>query len=223
VDVGGVTLSLRVWPAAEERLVPALLLPGTGATAEDWDQVATELSRSRTVYAVDLRGHGESDWPGEYSLALLASDVVALLDRLSHPVVDILGHSLGGLVACKAVAERPERVRRLVLEDVPVPHPRSPSMPPRPDGPLAFDWKVVEQVRPEIDDPDLGWVDIMRAIPVPTLVIGGGDASPVPQADVRELVDTLPDGRLQTIEAGHLVHATELAQFLLHVTEFLDG
>jgi pimeloyl-ACP methyl ester carboxylesterase len=96
-------------------------------------------------------------------------------------------------------------------------------MPTKPDGPLDFDWKVVEQVRPEIDDPDPGWVDTMRAIPVPTLVIGGGDTSPVPQADVRELVATLPDGHLRTIEAGHLVHTTALAEFLVHVTEFLDA
>ncbi|MDX6310057.1 MAG: hypothetical protein QOI06_3103 [Nocardioidaceae bacterium] len=223
VDVGGVTLSMKVWPAEEERLVPVLLLPGTGATAQDWDEVATELSRSRTVYAVDLRGHGASDWPGEYSVALLATDVVALLDRLTEPVVDIVGHSLGGLVACKAVAERPWRVRRLVLEDVPMPHPRLASMPARPDGPLDFDWKLVERIRPEIDNPNPGWVDVMRAIPVPTFVIGGGDASAVPQDDVRELVATLPAGRLETIEAGHLVHATELAQFLVRVTAFLDA
>ncbi len=221
--MGGVTLSVKVWPAAVERTAPALLLPATGATAEDWDEVASELARSRTVYAVDLRGHGDSDWPGEYSLALLASDVVGLLNRLSEPMVDIVGHSLGGLVACLAVAERPQRVRRLVLEDVCMPHPRSASMPTRPDGRLDFDWNVVEQVRPEVDDPDPGWAHVIRAIAVPTLVIAGGETSPVPQNDVRELVDALQAGHLQVVEAGHLVHTTEPAQFLLYLTAFLDA
>lgn len=221
VDVGGVTLSMKVWPAAEEGAVPVLLLPGTGATAHDWDHVATELSRSRKVYAVDLRGHGDSDWPGEYSVALLASDLVGLLDHLPDPVLDVVGHSLGGLVACRAVSVRPQRVRRLVLEDVPMPHPRPASMPTRPEGRLEFDWKVVEQVRPEIDDPDPAWADVMRTIRVPTLVIAGGAASPVPQDDVRELVATLPDGHLETVEAGHLVHATEPAQFLRHLKVFI--
>ncbi len=221
--MGAATLSIKVWPAPEERFVPSLLLPGTGATAEDWNDVAAELSRSRTVYAVELRGHGESDWPGEYSIALLATDVVALLDRLTEPLVDLIGHSPGGLVACKAAAERPRRVRRLVLEEVPLPHPRVPSMPDRPEGLLDFDWRVVERIRPEIDNPDPGWADIMRAIPAPTLIIGGGDASPVPHADLRELAAILPDGRVETVEAGHLVHATEPAQFLAHVSAFLDN
>lgn len=81
--------------------------------------MATELSRSRTVYAADLRGHGDSDWPGEYSVALLASDLVGLLDHLPDPVLDIVGHSLGGLVACRAVTVRPQRVRRLVVLGLP--------------------------------------------------------------------------------------------------------
>lgn len=217
------TLSMKVWPAAVERTAAALLLPAMGETAQDWDEVASELAGCRTVYAVDLRGHGDSDWPGEYSLALLASDVVGLLNRLSEPTVDIVAHSLGGLVACLTAAERPQRVRRLVLEDVCMPHPRVASMPTRPDGRLDFDWKVVEQVRPEIDDPDPGWAHVIRAIPMPTLVIAGGDTSPVPQNDVRELVDALQAGHLQTVEAGHLVHATEPAQFLLHLTAFLDA
>jgi pimeloyl-ACP methyl ester carboxylesterase len=156
-------------------------------------------------------------------VALLASDLVGLLDQLAAPVLDVVGHSLGGLVACRAVSVRPQRVRRLVLEDVPMPHPRPASMPTRPEGRLEFDWKVVEQVRPEIDDPDPAWADVMRTIRVPTLVIAGGAASPVPQDGVRELVATLPNGHMETVEAGHLVHATEPAQFLRHLTVFLNA
>jgi hypothetical protein len=51
-------------------------------------------------------------------------------------------------------AERPGLVRRLVLEDVGILQPRPAAMPPRPEGTLPLDWRVVEQVRPEIDDPD---------------------------------------------------------------------
>lgn len=223
VDVDGVRLAVRVWPAEVEGAVPVVLLPATGETAHDWDVVAAELSHDRTVYAVDLRGHGESDWPGEYSIELMAHDVAGLLDRLPVTRVDLVGHSLGGLAACLAVVRRPSLVRRLVLEDVPLPRPRTPSPPERPGGELAFDWAVVEQVRPQVDDPHPGWPEVMAAIRVPTLVVGGGDTSPVPQAHVRDLVDVLPDGELRSIDAGHLVHATRPEQFLAAVTAFLDA
>jgi esterase len=205
------------------RSPPVVLLPGTGLTAGDWDLVAHDLAADRTVHAVDLRGHGDSDRPGRYSIALMAADVTALLDALDEPAVDLVGHSLGGLVALRVAAARPGRVRRLVLEDVGLLQPRRAAPPDRPAGELAFDGAVVEQVRPEIDDPDPGWRALARTVTTPTLVIGGGAASHVAQTQVRELARTLTDGRLVVIEAGHLVHATEPQRFLTAVRTFLDG
>ncbi|MGG5259104.1 alpha/beta fold hydrolase [Phycicoccus avicenniae] len=224
VDVGGgVHLSHVVRrPATASGARPVVLLPGTGMTARDWDVVTADLSSDRTTHAVDLRGHGGSDRPGTYSIALMAADVVGLLDALGEPAVDLVGHSLGGLVACRLAAERPALVRRLVLEDVGVPHRRTPAPPARPEGGLPFDWAVVEQVRPEIDDPDPGWGEVLRRVAAPTLVIGGGETSHVPQEHVRELVRVLPVGRLTVIDAGHLVHATEPEQFIRAVRTFLD-
>lgn len=223
VAVDGVTLALRVWPAAEPSRSPAVLLHATGETAEDWDVVAEALHPSRTVSAVNLRGHGPSDWPGSYSVRSMADDVTGLLRQLDEGPVDLVGHSLGGLVACAVASEHPELVRRLVLEDVGVPHPRPAAPPSRPDGDLPFDWKVVEQVRPEIDDPDPRWRDVIARIPVPTLVIAGGANSPVPQDSIADLVGALPDGRMVTVDAGHRVHATGPDEFIQHLLAFLDG
>ncbi|WP_433825993.1 alpha/beta fold hydrolase [Actinoplanes sp. CA-015351] len=216
-------LALRVWQAAESGHPPAVLLPATGKTSSDWDQVAAGLAAGRAVIAVDLRGHGASSWPGEYALDLLASDIVSVLDHLALGPVDLIGHSLGGLVACIVASSRPDLIRRLVLEDIGVPHPRTPGLPARPDGELPFDWRMVEQVRPQIDEPDPAWPAIFDAITAPTLVLAGGASSPVPQQHVAELAARLADARLVTIEAGHLVHETEPAAFLATVTEFLDG
>jgi pimeloyl-ACP methyl ester carboxylesterase len=223
VAVAGVTLAVRVWPAAGPSRPPVVLLPATGATAEDWDVVAAALSGSRTVYAVDLRGHGSSDWPGAYSIRSMADDVTGLLPRLADGPVDLVGHSLGGLVACLVAAGRPELVRRLVLEDVGVPHARPAAPPSRPEGELAFDWQVVEQVRPEIDDPDPRWRDVVAGIPAPTLVIAGGPSSPVPQEHVADLVRALPDAAMVTVDAGHLVHERQPAEFGRHLRAFLDA
>jgi pimeloyl-ACP methyl ester carboxylesterase len=223
VVVDGVTVSARSWPNPAPVRPPLVCLPGTGATAEDWNVVAARLSRDRTVHAVDLRGHGRSEWPGIYSISLLANDVCGFLDRLDSSPIDLVGHSLGGLVACRVAAAMPERVRRLILEDVGIPHPRLPKPLGRPAGQLDFDWAVVEQVRPEIDDPDPGWSDLIARIHAPTLVIGGGSGSFVPQQHIAELVERLPDGRLVTIDAGHLIHESRPEEFVHEVSHFLDS
>jgi pimeloyl-ACP methyl ester carboxylesterase len=203
---------------------PVVLLPGTGFTAHDWDHVAAALARTRTTHAVDLRGHGDSDRPGTYSIALMAADVIGLLEAmdLEGSGVDLVGHSLGGLVALLVAAQRPGLVRRLVLEDVGIPHPRPPATPTRPDGELDLDWAVVEQVRPEIDDPDPTWPDLVRAVVAPTLVVGGGPSSFVPQEHVRALAATVADGHLATLDTGHLVHTTAPTEYLAVVAAFLD-
>ena len=82
---------------------------------------------------------------------------------------------------------------------------------------------MVEQVRPEIDDPDPRWSDVVAGISAPTLVIAGGPSSPVPQDHVAELVRTLPDGRLVTVDAGHMVHAKRPDEFTHHLQDFLDA
>jgi pimeloyl-ACP methyl ester carboxylesterase len=153
----------------------------------------------------------------------MADDVSGLLERLGSEPVDLVGHSLGGLVASKVAASSPGRVRKLVLEDVGVPHVRQAATPDRPEGPLAFDWGVVEQVRPEIDDPDPSWGELVSTIQAPTLVIGGGASSFVPQEHVAELVGRLVDGRLVTIDAGHLVHGSRPEEFLEQLRTFLGA
>jgi len=223
IAVDGVTLRVRVWPAVDTDRRPVVLLPATGETAEDWDAIASSLHSSRTVYAVSLRGHGPSDWPGHYSIQTMADDVTGLLRQLDDRPVDLVAHSLGGLVACTVASANPELVRRLVLEDVRVPHPRPATTPPRPPGAPSFDWRVVEQVRPEIDDPDPRWGDVVAGISAPTLVIAGGPSSPVPQEHVDELVRILPNGRLITVDAGHLVHAARPDEFTHHLLTFLDA
>nr|WP_212755695.1 alpha/beta hydrolase [Flexivirga aerilata] len=202
-----------------------VLLPGTGATANDWDEIAAELSRDRPVHAIDLRGHGASDRPGRYSIALLAGDVAALLPQLGNRL-DLIGHSLGGLVAVQAIAkggsDARAAMRRLVLEDVGVPRPHRPNPPTRPEGELDFDWEVVRQVRPEIDDPDPSWPELLAKVGAPTLAISGGPSSFVPEADVAALAAALTDGRMTTIDAGHLVHATRPTEFVTAIRAHLD-
>jgi pimeloyl-ACP methyl ester carboxylesterase len=223
VELTDLRLHLLVWEAPAAA-VPVVLLPATGETADDWNGVAARLSTTRTVFAVDLPGHGLSDWSGHYSIASMADAVLRLLPQLpTRGPADLVGHSLGGLIACRTTATAPELVRRLVLEDVGVLHPRDAAPPDRPPGQLQFDWRVVEQVRPEIDDPADDWPSVLTAISAPTLIIAGGATSQVAAAHVAELAGLIPACSSVTVEAGHLVHANQPEAFLHELTRFLDS
>ena len=220
VDVGGVRLVCQVW--GQESAPPLVLLHALGEDSTDWAEVMPALVRGRRVYALDLRGHGRSDWPGEYSLELMRADVLRFLDVLGLGTVDLIGHSMGGVVAYLLAQERPERVGRLVLEDVPVPRPREKTTPARPDGELTFDWDMVSAIRRQIDTPDPAWLEGLSRITSDTLVLAGGPGSHVPQDGIAELARRVPGGRVVTIPVGHLIHSEAPQAFTEAVCAFLD-
>ncbi|MGE7387024.1 alpha/beta fold hydrolase [Streptomyces sp. NPDC004126] len=200
---------------------PLLLLPALGETADDWAAVRDVLARERRVYALDLRGHGRSEWAGAYSLELMRDDVLGFLDAVGLDRVDLVGHSMGGVVAFLVAQHSPWRVVQLVLEDAPAPLPREPRAPVRPEGEPAFDWAVVPALRSQLDRPDPAWLEGLSLITAPTLVVAGGPDSHVPQEALAELARRIPDARLTTIPVGHLVHAAAPEEFTEAVTAFL--
>ncbi|MEV0690282.1 alpha/beta fold hydrolase [Streptomyces sp. NPDC050388] len=221
VDVGGIRLAYQV--SGPQDAPPLVLVHALGEDATDWDQVVPAFARSRRVYALDLRGHGRSDWPGDYSLELMRADVLQFLDALGLNRVDLIGHSLGGIVAYLLAQDHPQRVSRLVLEDVPVPRPREPNTPTRPDGDLTFDWAMVPAVRPQLDQPDPGWLERLSRITAETLVVAGGPRSHVPQDGIAELARRIPGGRMVTIPVGHLIHHAAPEAFTEVVATFLPA
>jgi pimeloyl-ACP methyl ester carboxylesterase len=217
-----VALSVRIFIPAHAVKPSVVLLHGMGDSADDWDVVAAALGHDRRVIALDLRGHGQSQWPGQYSVNAIAEDVSELLGELEQSSVDVVGHSLGGLVACVVAAAASSNIRRLVLEDIGMLYPRERPPALAPDGPLTFDWRVVEQVRPEIDHPSPDWPDTIARIQVPTLVITG-ERSFIPRDRVALLVETLPAASWVTLDADHNVHRALPLDYVRAVQTFLDG
>jgi 3-oxoadipate enol-lactonase len=219
IDVGGLRLAHQVWgaPCAP----PLVLLHALGEGGADWADVAAAFAGHWRVYAPDLRGHGRSDWPGDYSLDAKRGDVLGFMDALELGRVDLIGHSMGGLVACLVAEDQPERVARLVLEDIAALQPRKRELPARPDGHLPYDWEMVLAVRSQIDNPDPAWFERLGRISAQTLVIGGGPASPIPQDRVAELARRIPGARHETIPAGHLIHAALPDTFIELAMTFL--
>jgi pimeloyl-ACP methyl ester carboxylesterase len=103
-----------VW--GDESNPPLLLIHGNRDHARTWDDVATRLMRDYCVYAVDLRGHGDSSWAigGQYSLPEFVLDVAGLVKELDRSPLTIIGHSLGGAVALEYAGVFPETVLKVV-------------------------------------------------------------------------------------------------------------
>ena len=220
IEVGGTRLAYRVWgsPGAE----PLVLLHALGEGGADWDVVAPAFARHWQVYAPDLRGHGRSDWPGDYSVELMEADILGFLDALKLDRVDLIGHSMGGLVAYLLAGDHPERVSRLILEDVAALLPRMRGIPQQPEEELPYDWAMVLAIRRQIDNPDPAWLGRLGQITAETLVIGGGAPSYIPQAWVVELARQINDVQLETIPVGHLIHNASPDAFARMALEFLS-
>jgi pimeloyl-ACP methyl ester carboxylesterase len=100
---------------------PVLFLHGGGQTRHAWGSTAATVAEDgwRTV-ALDLRGHGDSDWAsnGDYSFTAFGGDCLAVVDQLGRPPV-LIGASLGGMSAMLAEGTSDRTVSSgLILVDI---------------------------------------------------------------------------------------------------------
>jgi pimeloyl-ACP methyl ester carboxylesterase len=122
----GVAVAFHSFRAEHPRpgLPPVLLQHGFAADSNvNWVRFGTVEALNaagRTAIAVDARGHGESDKPHDpalYGEARMARDLAELLDHLELPQVDLVGYSMGAIVAL-ILATTDIRIRRLVVGGV---------------------------------------------------------------------------------------------------------
>jgi len=199
-----------------------VLLHALGEQAASWARVEPRFASLFRVVNLDLRGHGDSDWPGVYSFELMRDDVIAVLDALGLRDVVLVGHSMGGTVAYLVAQAQPGRIARLVVEDAPPPFPRTRAQPERPEGALLFDWAVVPAIAEQVNDPTRRWWRQLPEITAPSLLIGGGPTSHIPAGLLAEVSQLVPDCTLITIPAGHNIHETEPGEFSDAVLAWLN-
>ncbi len=116
VTVGGGSLRYLKLGELEPGAPPLILLHGFGGDLNNWLFNSEALSAARTVYALDLPGHGESSRDvGDGSISAFASAVAGFMDALAIPSAHLAGHSLGGAIALHIALSEPTRVASLSL------------------------------------------------------------------------------------------------------------
>ncbi len=115
VSGDGAELAFGYWPG---RGAPLVALHGLTASHVNFIGIAERLEGRRPLFALDLRGRGDSDKPsGPYGMAQHARDVAAAMREMGLGASVIVGHSMGAFVATALAAQEPGLVAGLVLID----------------------------------------------------------------------------------------------------------
>jgi len=142
LTVNGLRFHVLDWGG--EGRTPLLLLHGFTGHAHAWDTLSIALQPHFHVYAMDQRGHGESDPADTYNAIAAFDDIGGVLDQLGVTSLVLVGLSMGGRNAIYFTSKRPELVQKLVIVDIgPEISKRAAQAPAGPPEPET--WESIEQ------------------------------------------------------------------------------
>jgi pimeloyl-ACP methyl ester carboxylesterase len=184
---------------------PLVLLHGLTAWWRAYEPLIPAFSPPWHIYAVDLRGHGDSGHGDDYLLTSYARDIHAFLSNVVPEPAVLLGHSLGALTALAAADRMGSRLRALVLVDPPLYlHNLSIHRTPEAYGWFQFVYDTVTVAR-SLDDVMARCRSIMPD---------------VPETGLREMAEDIAKvapGTVQTVMQDRLLEGFDLQSALQHV------
>ena len=117
VDVGGVRVRYME-EGQHNGGVPLLIVHGYNGSCDYWyPHTVPVIARERHVIAPDLPGNGLSAKMGEHTLSSYAEFIIGFMDAIRLEHVDLMGHSMGGMIGIAAASRHPGRFRKLALID----------------------------------------------------------------------------------------------------------
>jgi pimeloyl-ACP methyl ester carboxylesterase len=242
VDVDGLDVYHEVHGGGGGTAAPLVLLHGGLLTIDlSFGAILAPLAARGPVVAIELQGHGRTaDGDRPLDLGTMADDVVAVLDHLGIDRADVLGFSLGGMVAVTVAVRHPDRVRLLVAASVPFgPDGYHDPLPPELLPTEADFAAMVGAYRAVAPDPDhfeafagrlqavvgafRGWTDDeLQGLAAPTLVLVG-DQDFVRLDHAVASVGRLPAGQLAVLPATtHMGVLQDQARVLALLEPFLS-
>ncbi len=208
---------------------PLLLLHGNGESGDYFVHQMDEFARYFTVYAVDTRGHGQSPrGTAPFTISQFADDLLGFMDEQGIERAHILGFSDGGNIVLTFALRHPGRVGRLVLNGANLdPAGVRPSV----QLPIVLGYKLAslfqapkaranaELLGLMVNEPHIH-PEELAALTMPVLVVAGS-RDMIKASHSRLIADSLPDGRLVTIEGDHFIANKQPGPFNRAVLEFL--
>ncbi len=118
ITVNGLGLHYLDWGSPDKP--PFIMLHGISRIAHQFDHIAPYFKADYHVIALDMRGHGDSAWSpeGAYLVEDYVKDLEAMVDQLNLRGITLLGNSTGGRVVQVYAGLHPDRVTRMISEDV---------------------------------------------------------------------------------------------------------
>lgn len=119
IDIDGASIAYRAWGESGEQDI--VLVHGGAAHSRWWDHIAPALASDRRVIALDLSGHGDSDFRATYSIEGWGEEILAVANSGGvgqSPIV--IGHSLGGLVTLQLASQARPAISGAIVIDSPV-------------------------------------------------------------------------------------------------------
>ena len=203
VIVNGLRIHYVDWGNATRP--PLILVHGLDRVARTFDHVATHFLSRYHVIAVDMRGHGDSDWhpEGRYLVEDHVGDLEGLVRQLGLRDIAIWGNSTGGRVAQVFAGLHPDLVSHVIAEDV------------GPERPQQISDNYARRVKQE----EQGWASEEELLA--QLRKGAGASEAVLQPYVRYGTKRRPDGRIIWKRDPNLVKGfvvTDLWRFVRQIT-----
>ena len=238
VAVGGAEIFYATYGAGD----PVVLLHGGLGNGDHWaNQVPALVEAKHLVIAVDSRGQGRSTRSAaKISYGAMASDVIAVMDKLAIKQAAIVGWSDGGEMAMKLAIAHPERVTKLFVFGAN--YSSEGSKPRRTGRNVAFeayavkcraDYQKISKTPKQFDDlvtwllpiwrDPMGFTrDQLKAIQAPTVIADGDHDEVISMAQVEEMATLIPHAKVVVFkDASHFALWQDPASFNQALVEFL--
>ncbi|MEM7541001.1 MAG: alpha/beta fold hydrolase [Pseudomonadota bacterium] len=114
IRIDDIDLNVRQWGRGD----PLFLVHGLGTNSSLWRHQVPAFSAKFRVIAIDLRGFGRSSKPAgreNYSISIMAQDVVRVCEKLAIDKINFLGSSMGGFIGQQLALAAPDLCKRVIL------------------------------------------------------------------------------------------------------------
>ncbi len=212
INVNGINLNYETSGTG----TPLILLHGNGETHKIFDKAIPQLCERFTVYAIDSRGHGESDNVETFHYDDMKEDVHGFIEKLQLEKPVLYGFSDGGIIGLLLASEYPALLSVLIVSGANT----TPSG--IRDGWLRFFTFLSGKVQdPKMDmmlrEPNIT-ADMLQRIDVPTLVLAGGHDM-VKRSDTEFIAKNIKNSSVRILpmqgHGSYIVHKKKIARLIM--------